>query len=144
MIRRIIADQHEAAKATGQEVDTFFDRVLKYIPAEIVGAWVAAKGLIESAATPSKMTVLWICFVVGVVLTALFVLKKTAIPGQSPAVKQTAITTVAFVVWVLALGEPFTSLLVAANQSLYGSLLLIFYTLVVALVTNPDPPAENH
>ena len=44
---------------------------------------------------------------------------------------------------MLALGEPFTSLLGAANQSLYGSLLLIFYTVLTALVvTNPDPPVE--
>jgi hypothetical protein len=113
---------------------------VKYIPTEIVSAWVAAKGLVESAATSSRQTVLWICFAVGVVLTVLLILKQTSGPEQPPAIKQTAISTVAFVIWVFALGEPFTSLLGQTNQSLYGSLLLIFYTIVVALlVTNPDP-----
>jgi hypothetical protein len=51
--------------------------------------------------------------------------------------------TGAFVVWTVALGEPFASLFGQPNQSLFGSLLLIFYTVVIALfVKNPDPPAD--
>jgi hypothetical protein len=145
MIRRVIATQYQAATVGArQEVDTFFDRVVKYIPTEIVSAWVAAKGLVESTAVPSRRMVLWICFAVGVVLTGLYTLKQTAIPGQPPAVKQTAITTIAFAIWVMALGEPFATLLGKESQSLFGSLLLIGYTLVVSLfVTNPDPSAPS-
>jgi len=140
MNRRVIASEHQAATARGQEIDTFFDRVVKYIPAEIVSAWVAAKGLVESTTIPSKQMVLWICFVVGLALTALYSLKVTAVPGQQPAYRQTTIATIAFLVWVLALGEPFATLLGKTQQSLYGSLLLIAYTLIVALlVKNPDP-----
>jgi hypothetical protein len=133
-MRRILTEKLQAA-GVAPEVDTFFDRVVKYIPAEIVSAWVAVKGLIEAAATQSKQTVLWICLAVGVVFTALYMLKKTAVPGKPPAIAQTAIATGAFIVWVLALGEPFASWLGAANQALYGSLFLIFYTLAVGLIT---------
>jgi hypothetical protein len=41
------------------------------------------------------------------------------------------ISIVSFAVWVFALGEPFH----VPGQKLYGSLLLIFYTLVVARIT---------
>src|SRR5258708_386586 len=117
-MRRILTTKLQAA-GVAPEVDTFFDRVAKYIPAEIVSAWVAVKGLIEAAATQSKQTVLWISFGVGVVLTALYMLKQTAAPGKPAAVAQTAIATGAFVVWVLALGEPFASLLGKSEQALY-------------------------
>ena len=133
-MRRIRTTKFEAAGGA-PGVDTFFDRVAKYIPAEIVSAWVAAKGVIEAAATQSKQIVLWICFGLGVVLTALYMLKQTAVPGKPPAITQTLIATGAFVVWVIALGEPFSSLLGQSEQALYGSLLLIFYTLAVGLIT---------
>jgi len=145
MIRRVIAEQYQAAKiGAGQEVDTFFDRVVKYIPSEIVSAWVAAKGLVESAATPSKLTILWICFALGVVLTVFLALKQTTVPEEPLAVRQTAIMTGAFVVWTVALGEPFTNLLGQPNQSLFGSLLLIFYTVLIALLVKDPDPLTKH
>jgi hypothetical protein len=128
----------------GQEVDTFLDRVVKYIPAEIVSAWVTAKGIVEGTAIPSKQTILWICFVGGVVATILYTLKQTAVPEQGPAVWQTVIATIAFIIWAIALGEPFATLFGRAEQSLYGALLLIAYTVFVPLlVTNPDPPSPT-
>jgi len=132
-MRRIVTSKYQA-KGGPPDVDTFFDRVVKYIPTEIVSAWVAVKGLVAAAAVQSKELILWICFGVGVILTALYMLKRTAQPGQPPAVTQTAIATGAFIVWVFALGEPFTSLLGAAQQGLIGSLLLIGYTLVAGLI----------
>src|SRR5215470_8471890 len=133
MSRRIVSTKLEAA-GTAQQIDTFSDRLIKYIPADIVSAWVAAKGLVESSAISSKQVVLWVCFGVGVVLTALWTLKQTAMPGKKPAVTQTIIVTGAFIVWTIALGEPFSTLLGSTEQALYGSLLLIFYTLLVGLI----------
>jgi hypothetical protein len=112
--------------------DTYSDKLLKYIPADVVGAWVAVTGLVASAGEDvPKPTVLWVAFVVGLGLTAWWTLKQTAAPGRPPATGQTVISTVSFAVWVFALGEPFH----VPGQKLYGSLLLIFYTLVVARIT---------
>ena len=113
--------------------DTYFDKVVKYIPADIVGAWIAVSGLVASAANVPQVRILWIAFFFGLVLTALWTLKQTSEPGKPPAWVQVAISTGAFGVWVAALGPPFNSL---GFQPLYGSLLLIAYTLVVALI-NP-------
>src|SRR5437660_568881 len=38
-----------AAAAQPVEIDSYFDKVLKYIPADIVAAWVAVTGLVSSA-----------------------------------------------------------------------------------------------
>lgn len=135
MTRRIIAKQYQSA-LPGTEVDTYFDKIIKYIPADILGAWVAVNGLIEGAGeTVARNTSLWIAFIIGTVITALWTYKQTKHPRKPPAITQIAISTGAFIVWVYASGGPFESANFLYNPT-YGSMLLIFYTLLVALV-NP-------
>ena len=116
--------------ASGQETDTFFDRVIKYIPADVVGGWVAVTGIAKSNAGSS--TILWAAFVFGLVITAIWTYMQTREAGKPSAVTQIVIATAAFVVWVAALGDPFSSL--AGYRQYYGSLLLIGFTLAVGLV----------
>ncbi len=130
MSRRIITSQFQAA-GPGTKIDTYFDRVIKYIPADIVGAWIAIMGLINSTVNVPSI-ILWVVFGCMVVLSALWTWRLTTEPKMSPAITQTLIATGAFIVWVFALGGPFATL--AFYRPLYGSLLLILYTLVVALV----------
>jgi hypothetical protein len=142
MNRRIVTSELQVA-GSKKEIDTYFDKVVKYVPTEIVGAWIAASGLVQAAADTAKNSVMWVCFAVGLVLTALWTLKKTAQPGKSPAIQQAVISTLAFVTWAIALGEPFRSLLGQEKQSLYGSLLLIFYTLATPLIPVKDDQGRS-
>src|SRR2546430_6628139 len=112
-------------------VDTYFDKVFKYIPADIVGAWVAVTGLISSARGIPRQTILWVAFGIGLILTAWWTWKQAAVPGRRPPATQAIISTGAFAGWVFALGGPFQLL---PGREVYGSLLLILYTLVVALI----------
>ena len=129
MSRRIVTQVFQRGDSTSK-VDTYFDKLIKYIPADIVVAWITAKGLISTASDVPKQNILWIAFGVGVILTFLWTLKQTYVKGQKLAFTQTVLSTIAFVIWVIATGVPFTM------NPLYGSLLLIFYTLVIALI-NP-------
>ena len=107
--------------------DTYFDKIVKYIPSDVVGAWVAAVGMINAAAGVPKVLLLWICFFAGIAFTAFWKYRQTEL------LKQMWISTGAFVVWIFALPEgPFTYL--GWYHPLYGSLLLIGYTLVTARV----------
>ncbi len=115
------------------EIDTYFDKVVKYIPADIVTAWVAVTGLVSSARDLPRQPILWVAFAIGLILTACWTWKQAAVPGRRPPATQAIISTGAFAVWVFALGGPFQHV---PGQQLYGSLLLILYTLVVALI-NP-------
>lgn len=135
MNRRVSTTSYQAAG--GPPADTYFDKVVKYIPADIVGAWVAVTGLITGAQNVPSTTLLWIVFVVGVVLTAAWTWFQTNQQNQPTAVTQILISTLAFVVWVFALGGPFATL--GFYRPLYGSLLLILSTLVVGLIN----PAEG-
>lgn len=134
MGRRIVTIKHQSTKGS---VDTYFDKVIKYIPTDIVGAWVAVTGLISSGSDVPTNLLLWIAFASGTVLTALWTLKQTSVEGKKPAKTQVLLSTGSFIVWVFALGGPFATL--GFYRPLYGSLLLIFYTLAIGLVT----PTEN-
>lgn len=135
MSRRIVTKQTESNEPNkpGAPIDTYFDRVVKYIPSDIVAAWTAATGLINSASDVPQSTLLWIVFLVGVVLTPAWILKQTSEKRKPLAITQSLVSTVSFVVWVFALGGPFATL--GFYRPLYGSLVLILYTLVSGLIT---------
>ena len=137
MSRRITTTQYQSVLPTAK-VDTYFDKVIKYIPADIVGAWVAVNGLIKGAdiTASSKNTVLWTAFAIGIVITALWTQKQTQEPRKPPAITQIFISTGAFIVWIYASGGPFET--VHLYNPTYGSILLIFYSLIVALINPPE------
>lgn len=135
MGRRINTTRYESKG--GGSVDGYFDKVIKYIPADIVGAWIAVTGLINSDNGAPTALLLWITFGAGIILTLLWTLKQTSLPNKKPAMTQALVSTGSFMVWVFALGGPFATL--SFYRPLYGSLLLIFYTLSIGLIT----PAEN-
>jgi hypothetical protein len=131
MGRRIITKQYQGI-GSEQQIDTYTDRLIKYIPSDIVGAWVAASGLIKGATDVPQNTLFWIAFVIGVTLTPIWTLRMTRDKDKTPAKTQAIVATGAFIVWVIALGEPFSSF--PFYRPVYGSLLLLLYTLIVALI----------
>jgi hypothetical protein len=134
MPRRI---RTETLQATGETVslDGYFDRVIKYIPSDIVGGWLAVTGIIKSLNTNDTNTgsVQWIAFAVGALLTLAWTWRQTEEPSRPTAILQIVISTAAFVVWVAAVGGPFTTL--TGYKDYYGSLLLIGFTLASGLAT---------
>lgn len=137
MSRRVITTQLQAS--TGTRVDSYFDKLVKYIPTDIVGAWIAIIGLVKSADDIPQNALLWGLFVFFVLLTGLWTLRQTSEPKKPPARIQTLISTGAFIVWGFALGEPFSSL--SWYHPVYGSIALIMYSLIVPLI-NPSESSK--
>jgi hypothetical protein len=130
MSRRIITQKYinddpvyKQNLATGvgtvPEIDKYLDRLLKYIPAEAVGLWIAAKTIITKGSNIPAQKLLWICFAVGIIFTFLWTFKLTKKVGHKPAWIQIFISMGAFAVWVLATGAPF------AMNPVYSSLILL-------------------
>jgi len=133
----------------GASVDGFFDKIVKYIPSDVMAAWTAALGIITGGAagqtmTSSDQTILWIAFAFGIVFTAVWTWYQTKQPNQPTAIRQIIACTVSFFVWVVALpGGPASTL--SFYNAKWGSLLLIGWTLILGLL-KPDPtnpPAAN-
>ena len=134
MSRRVITTQLQAAGAGATTVDGYFDKVVKYIPADIVGAWVFASSAIKEASGVPVTATLWIAFAVLLVITPLWTWRWTSLRGTPPARTQIVISTVSFAVWVFALGGPFATL--GFYRPLFGSLILVLFSLGAAII-NP-------
>ena len=57
MGRRIITNQYQS-KGEEAKLDGYFDKLIKYIPTEIVGGWVAITGLIKGASNIPTNTIM--------------------------------------------------------------------------------------
>ncbi len=135
MGRRIVTSQLQSLSGgTPPPVDTYFDKLIKYIPADLIAAWTAVTGLIAGATKEPQAILLWGAFIVGIILTAAWTWRQTTVPQKPPAITQIIISALAFIVWVFALGGPFAKM--GWYSPLYGSLLLIAFTLIVPLI-NP-------
>ncbi|MBW4651651.1 MAG: hypothetical protein KME20_01095 [Kaiparowitsia implicata GSE-PSE-MK54-09C] len=138
MSLRIVSEQLQTSAASNVPPDGYFERLRKYIPAEVVGFWLTVSGMIQSAAENiPKAGLLWFLFVVGLFFTYAWTRRQTQEPGKLTARTQIAISCGAFIVWVFATGGPFAASW-EGYEPLYGSLLLVTYTLAVAFVIPPE------
>jgi hypothetical protein len=132
MSRRIVTTAPQAAGAGGETIDGYLDRVIKYIPADIVAGWLFLDGLIRSG-EDERTALLWIVFLVLIPITAVWTYQRTQEPGKPPAWTQTVIATASFVVWIFAIGGPFAT--GDWYDSIYGAILIVLYTLAIGAVT---------
>jgi hypothetical protein len=124
----------EAGSVSG--ADEYFDKVVKYVPADVVAAWTAAVAVIKGTVGIPTAWLLLICLIAGLGLTFWWTLRQTAEKSQPPATKQAIVASVAFLVWVLALGDLNDALVgiklggTTLWNAAYGKLILIGFTLV--------------
>ena len=126
---RVIGAREVGADPALKE-DNYIQKVVGYIPGEIVAVYTTASGLALSAEGVPTVLVLWIVAGVLLVLTPLWLYYATAVPGRSASWFQVVAGTLAYVCWVFALSG---GTLFAWYHPLYGSLLLLFYTLAAPL-----------
>ena len=125
-----------AAKAEQQlpPEDKYKDRLLKYVPAEVVTLYVTLTAL--AGTSPSLPAWIgWAIFAVGLVATPFYLRVMLDVSDGI----QIAISTIAFIVWVFALGGPFTEL--SWYRPIYGGLLLPIFTFFVAGIKTAPQPA---
>ena len=126
------SSRSEAVDLKKTAVDNYMDRLLKYIPAEIVAVYIFVESLILKEQSPEDLSVIyWIVFIAFAVLTPLYlwrILKVTK-------VIQLIISMLSFVVWVFAIGGPF--ILFGWYKSIYGAIILPIFILAVAII-NPE------
>jgi len=131
-----ISGQIPAAAGT----DDYKDKLLKLIPAEIIGAYLTLKSIIDSAAiTEGTELIQWIVFALLLVLTPVtyIVIYKVKI------FKQVAVTTFAFIIWVFTIGGPFDSLFTGSDgtilplKGVIAGIILVFYSLIAPIFLQP-------
>ncbi|GGA12114.1 hypothetical protein [Okeania sp. KiyG1] len=132
MSRRIIETE---LQASGQKsgVDSYLDKVMKYIPSEIVGVWITIKTMVEGNNNIPQDGILWGIFIICLLLTFAYIRLLPAESKKKPTVKQAIISVGAFIVWAIAIGgRPFIS--ISWYEPIYGSILMVLYTVVIPLI----------
>ncbi len=111
---------------------SYFEKLLAYIPSELVAAYLFMDGILKETALDSPSWLYWAIFGACLVLTPLYVVFR---PTESTVLKCTkrfrAVTaTVAIAVWIFALGGPF-AVSFEWYRPIFGSLLLVVTTLSI-------------
>ncbi len=125
-----------AGTAAPEKVDTYVSKLMKYMPAEVVAAYVAIEAIFKSVADVSTV-IQWIVVGVLLVFTPLYIWRLTEETGQPTAWAQIIVATIAFPVWIFSLGGPFATY--DWYQPYYGAILLTLYTLAIPLVIGKEP-----
>jgi hypothetical protein len=131
------------AAVSASNLDTYRDKLLKLIPAEIVAAFLALKGVLDAAQNVEGIALIqWIVFVGLLIFTPLIFRYIYRVKD----VKQHVLTTLAFVVWVFTVGGPFDQFFTGPDgeilpiKGIIASILLVFYTLAVPMLLPSRPP----
>lgn len=120
--------------------DGWLEKIVKYVPTEIVGAYIAIAAVLGEPQGKADERALWLFFAVLLTLTPLYILVAAARPGLPRPSYQAFAATLAFAAWVAAMGGPFRTL--AGYNSRYAVALMIVVTLALPLLEKIWPAGE--
>lgn len=125
---------HKAAVRLTEQgaTDNYQSRLLKYIPSETVGAYIALSGMAAAWQVDRREAALWTAFAFCLALTPLYLWRLQLVRRRL----QLCVSTLAFAVWVFAIGGPFATL-TWYTPPIGGFVLIAFTTTTPLLIPNP-------
>jgi hypothetical protein len=130
---KLVADAPTSPSSAAAD---YLERVAKYIPGEILAAYVALNGFVAVASPGRRVWLYALSFVVCLVFTPLY-LWKMAVPGK-PKALHLFIATAAFALWAYSLGGLFTELKI--HDPVIASILLVIFSIMSGFA-QPTAPA---
>jgi|SRR5579863_6285751 len=117
--------------------DDFLGRLLKYIPAEIIGLYLSARGFVPQDSSDSAKLVALIAILAWMLVPVYFWVATTR-NQQKPLLIQILLGTIAFPVWVFAIGGlPVSEIGWYQHHPSISSIVLIFVTFIFGLISPP-------
>ena len=113
--------------------DNYLARLVTYIPAEIVAAYMTARGIVMPATSTERPTGLLIAFILCLIITPLYTYWATVDNSKPKPWYHIVVSIVAFATWVFALGDYFKYALGDSYSPKIASLLLLFITMIIPL-----------
>jgi hypothetical protein len=116
--------------------DSYFEKLIRYIPLDIIAAYQAIDGIIRDQGS-NPIWLYWAAFGCILVLTPLYTIYR---PNQPPSLLHPKtrfcafVSTVSFTVWVFALGGPFEVTFPDLYRPVYGSVLLILTVMTLPVL----------
>lgn len=120
--------------------DDYVARLVKYIPAEIIALYLGVANVIPTT-DPSYHLALWIVFLLVTACTPVYMYLVTREAGQPTLWSQVVISSIAFPVWVFAIGGPFAFFPWYASKHWIAAIVITFATFLLGAY-QPAPPRE--
>jgi hypothetical protein len=126
-MRRPDVGVRPVSRTQGEEVKDYLDRLMKVIPAEVVGLYLVGSGFIPRGQAAGLIAWFGFCLVAVIVVRTF----GNADPARNEAPQSVpiAISVVAFVIWAYTLGGPFGAMHLAVPW--VGSLLVLAWSFVI-------------
>jgi hypothetical protein len=120
------------------KVDTYFDRLTKYIPMEIIGAYLVVEGLLKELLKTEELAVgLLVLFLLGMLSTWFFARRVLNVVRTS----QLTMSAFAFFVWVFATGGWFVTLEFWAPG--WGTIAVVVFAVMVRILNIGPLPDDQ-
>ena len=116
--------------------DSYIDRLVKYIPSEIVALYLGVINVVPHQDTLYWQS-LWTIAIVTMLITPVYMYFVTDVEGEPPAWTQIAVSSVAFPIWVFATGGPFAQYAWYAERHWIAAVILTFSTFLIG-IHKPD------
>ena len=123
------AGRLRSGNGSATNLKEYADRVAKYVPAEIVAAYISANGAATGASNPRVLFIL--IFVACVICTPFYITRFTK--TRKEAWTNGAMATVAFIVWAYATGGGLIAYLHLYDAAT-ASVILVIFTLASGAV----------
>lgn len=123
--------------------DLYLSRVVKYIPTEVIMAYIASIGFVTTLAGTQQRLWSWVIAISLLILTPLWTMRAASVAGQATPTRQAIAATLAFGAWTFATGGPFEQFQWYTRA--LGSIVLILVCLCLPIVEwfVPDSAAST-
>jgi hypothetical protein len=132
------AGRFRSGEGHGTDVKQYLERVAKYVPAEVVAAYIFANGLATSSPWPGVLFIL--IFIICALCTPFYITRFTKTDKE--AWTNGIVAFCAFIVWAYAIGGGFFPYFKLYNAPT-ASVILIIFTLISGIfvpASKPQPP----
>ena len=123
------------APTQAQAFQSYLDRLLKMIPAEVVALYLVGSGVIPAGESPAWLLAWSLVCLLGVVVIRAYGTADRA-RGKGPQWAAVLIATISFVIWLYSLGGPFKPY--GVYKPFLGSLLILAWTFFVPIFYHGD------
>ena len=122
------ADKQQSGTLYPVSKDGYFDRLFKYIPAEVVAGYIFVLGIVKQLTDANEIkTFQWLLYFIFCAITPLYLWRVQKVPK----LQQHIISLLSFALWAFTLGGPFEKF--NWYNPVYGSVILPVFTLLVAV-----------
>jgi hypothetical protein len=135
-----------------EPTDSYLTKIVKYIPTEIIAAYVTLSGFILGGSynQQQQLFYFWVVFIALLILTPLYLHVATSESGKTSSLRHPVAGALAFAAWAFASGGPFIQFQFDKEDGsgwytrTIGSIVLVLVCLCLPLIERAFPSKSEN